>query len=123
MRAILGAYHSGGFGLALRANSSTIRVPRRTAAPDTPATIDAIRQQYDEQLIALGFQEASAAHDLLPSRQSVLRRPLGLPARSALELWNKTNPPPEDPQLSSSSTTDVASQLKSQGSVGLSRDL
>lgn len=64
------------------------------------ATIDAIRHHYDQQLERLGF--------LTPARRTVTfpdpspyydvlyasRHPMGL------KLWNSTNPPPENPQMS-----------------------
>ena len=64
------------------------------------ATIDAIRRHYDEQLTALGF---------LPSARRTVNFPVDNPYYDVLlasrhprglDLWNKTNPVPVDPQLS-----------------------
>jgi hypothetical protein len=64
------------------------------------STIEAIRAHYDAQLVDLGsltpvrrvvdFPEGNPYYDVL----LVSRHPTGL------DLWNRTNPPPVEPQLS-----------------------
>jgi three-Cys-motif partner protein len=100
MRAILGAYHSGGVGPGVAGEFLNHPSPRELLRPNTPATIDAIRQQYDEQLIALGFKKPARRTIYFPADNPYYDVLLVSRHDRALELWNKTNPPPEDPQLS-----------------------
>jgi three-Cys-motif partner protein len=104
MRAILGAYHGGGSGpgaAGLFLNHPDPRELLRPAAdrPNTAATIDAIRQHYDDQLMALGFKQPARRSVCFPADNPYYDVLLASRHDRGLELWNKTNPAPEDPQL------------------------
>jgi hypothetical protein len=92
--------HSGGVGPGVAGEFLNHPSPRELLRPNTPATIDAIRQQYDEQLIALGFKKPARRTIYFPADNPYYDVLLVSRHDRALELWNKTNPPPEDPQLS-----------------------
>jgi three-Cys-motif partner protein len=105
MRAILGAHRGGGRGPGAAGRFLNHPSPHELLQPNvdrpsTPATIRAIREYYDRQLMALGFKQPA-------------RRPIEFPAGNpyydillvsrherGLDLWNKSNPVPVDPQMS-----------------------
>jgi len=105
MRAILGAYHGGGSGPGAAGRFLNHQNPRELLLPSadlpsTPATINAIRAHYDEQLMALGFNQPARRTVCFPADNPYYDVLLASRHDRALELWNKTNPVPEDPQLS-----------------------
>jgi len=62
MRAIPGAYRAGGRGPGAASRFLNHSAPHELLQPNadqpsTPATIEAIRRHYDEQLMALGFKK------------------------------------------------------------------
>jgi three-Cys-motif partner protein len=100
MRAILGAYHGGGVGPGVAGDFLNHPSPRALLRTSTPATIEAIRDHYDEQLMGLGFKQPARRTICFPADNPYYDVLLVSRHDRALELWNKTNPPPEDPQLS-----------------------
>jgi three-Cys-motif partner protein len=105
MRAILGAHRAGGRGPGAAGRFLNHLAPHALLQPtidhpSTAATIEAIRRHYDEQLMGLGFKQPA---------QRTIEFPVGNPYydillvsrhERGLELWNKTNPVPVDPQMS-----------------------
>ena len=105
MRAILGAHHGGGHrpGIAGRflRHDAPIELIRPSAGrPNTRATIDAIRRHYDEQLMSLGFKKPARRTVNFPTDNPYYDILLVSRHDRGLELWDKTNPVPTDPQLS-----------------------
>lgn len=70
------------------------------ARPNTAATIGAIRRHYDEQLTALGFKQPARRSINFPADNPYCDILLISRHERGLDLWNKTNPLPVDPQLS-----------------------
>jgi three-Cys-motif partner protein len=105
MRAILGAYRGGGRGPGAagrflnHARPHDLLVPR-VDRPNTAATIGAIRRHYDEQLMALGFKQPARRSINFPADNPYYDILLISRHERGLDLWNKTNPLPVDPQLS-----------------------
>jgi three-Cys-motif partner protein len=105
MRAILGAVRAkdeqGAAGRFLNHPKPADLIRRSRAGKlISGSTIEAIRVHYDTQLVDLGF--------LRPARR-VVDFPEGNPYydvllvsrhQTGLDLWNRTNPPPVEPQLS-----------------------
>jgi three-Cys-motif partner protein len=103
IRSILGARRGGGIGPGTAGRFLNHPSPyellswSRTGKLVNGSTISAIRDYYDEQLLALGFRE--------PARRTV-EFPIGNPYYDVLyasrhqigvDLWNRTNPAPEPP--------------------------
>lgn len=105
MRAILGAYRGGGRGPGAagrflnHARPHDLLVPS-VDRPNTAATIGAIRRHYDEQLMALGFRQPARRSINFPADNPYYDILLISRHERGLDLWNKTNPLPVDPQLS-----------------------
>jgi three-Cys-motif partner protein len=105
MRAILGAHHGGGSGPGAAGRFLNHHAPIELIQPDasrpnTRATIDAIRSHYDAQLVALGFKRPARRTVNFPADNPYYDILLASRHDRGLELWNKTNPIPVDPQLS-----------------------
>jgi three-Cys-motif partner protein len=105
MRAILGAYRGGGRGPGAAGRFLNRARPHELVLPsvDRPhmaATIGAIRGHYDEQLMALGFKEPPRRTVNFPADNPYYDILLVSRHERGLELWDKTNPMPVDPQLS-----------------------
>ncbi len=64
------------------------------------ATIEAIREHYDHQLMSLGFKQPARRTVWFPATNPYYDVLLVSRHPTALDLWNKTNPVVEDPQLS-----------------------
>lgn len=105
MRAILGAHRGGGRGPGAagrflnHARPHDLLVPS-VDRPNTGATIRAIRRHYDEQLMALGFKQPARRSVNFPADNPYYDILLISRHERGLDLWNKTNPLPVDPQLS-----------------------
>lgn len=65
-----------------------------------PMTIEAIRRHYDAQLMMLGFERPARRTVSFPPNNPYYDVLLVSRHERALELWNKTNPEPDDPQMS-----------------------
>jgi len=105
MRGILGAYHAGGRSPGAAGRFLNHAAPQELIAPNvdqpnTPATIDAIRRHYDDQLLSLGFKKPARRTVNFPADNPYYDILLASRHDRGLELWNKTNPIPVDPQLS-----------------------
>lgn len=105
MRAILGAYHGGGqgpgvAGCFLNHAAPVELIQPNPDRPSTGATIEAIRRHYDAQLIGLGFKKPARRTVNFPADNPYYDIVLASRHERGLELWNKTNPIPVDPQLS-----------------------
>ena len=105
MRAILGAFRGGGAGPGVAGRFLNHPDPRQLLlpSPDRPSTamtIEAIRQHYDEQLMALDFLRPARRTVFFPADNPYYDVLLVSRHERGLELWNKTNPEPEDPQMS-----------------------
>jgi three-Cys-motif partner protein len=105
MRAILGAYRAGGRGPGAAGRFLNHSAPHELLQPNadqpsTPATIEAIRRHYDEQLMALGFKKPARRTINFPAENPYYDVLLVSRHDRGLELWNRTNPVPVDPQLS-----------------------
>lgn len=106
MRAIAGASTSGfrGEGTSgrflnhARPHELLRRAPN-AAIIDT-ATITAIREHYDEQLMSLGFKQPARRTVDFPPGNPYYDIILASRHQTGLDLWNKTNPAPVDPQMS-----------------------
>jgi three-Cys-motif partner protein len=105
MRAILGAYRGGGRGPGAagrflnHARPHELLVPS-VDRPNTTMTISAIRRHYDEQLMALGFKKPARRTINFPADNPYYDILLVSRHERGLDLWNKTNPLPVDPQMS-----------------------
>ena len=105
MRGILGAHHGGGRGPGAAGrfldHDAPIDLIRPTVdRPNTSATIEAIRRHYDQQLMALGFLQPARRTVNFPADNPYYDILLASRHTRGLDLWNKTNPEPVDPQLS-----------------------
>jgi three-Cys-motif partner protein len=105
MRAIHGAYRGGGSGPGVAGRFLNHHNPREFLLPtpdrpNTAMTIQTIRRHYDEQLMALGFKEPARRTISFPADNPYYDVLLVSRHERGLELWNKTNPEPEDPQMS-----------------------
>lgn len=105
MRAIQGAYAGGGSGPGAAGRFLNHQNPRQLLvpnadAPNTNLTIAAIREHYDQQLIGLGFKKPARRTVCFPADNPYYDILLASRHPTGLDLWNKTNPVPEDPQLS-----------------------
>jgi three-Cys-motif partner protein len=105
MRGILGAHHGGGSGPGAAGRFLNHHAPIELVRPSldrpsTAATIDAIRRHYDEQFMALGFLQPARRTVNFPADNPYYDILLVSRHKRGLELWNKTNPVPVDPQLS-----------------------
>lgn len=105
MRAILGAYHGGGAGPGVAGAFLNHPNPRELLKPSpegqiTGLTVEAIRAHYDEQLMSLGFKRPARRTVFFPASNPYYDVLMVSRKDKAVELWNKTNPEPEDPQLS-----------------------
>jgi three-Cys-motif partner protein len=105
MRAILGRHHGGGVGPGaagrfLNHSQPTELIRPSISRPNTPATIDAIRGHYDEQLTTLGFLKPARRTVNFPADNPYYDILLASRHPRGIDLWNKTNPIPVDPQLS-----------------------
>ncbi len=65
-----------------------------------PATIAAIREHYDEQIQSLGFKQPARRTVDFPPGNPYYDILLASRHQTGLDLWNKTNPVPLDPQMS-----------------------
>jgi three-Cys-motif partner protein len=118
MRAILGAYRAGGRGPGAagrflnHAGPHELLVPS-VDRPNTATTIRAIRQHYDEQLMALGFKRPPRRTINFPADNPYYDILLASRHDTGVDLWNKTNPVPYDPQMSllSDDASDAADPL------------
>jgi len=104
MRAILGAYRGGGRGPGVAGRFLNHPAPHEllqpsTARPNMSATIGAIRQHYDEQLMARGFKQPARRTINFPAENPYYDILLVSRHERGLDLWNKTNPVPVDPQM------------------------
>lgn len=111
MRAILGAYRGGGMDPGVAGRFLNHPNPRRLLRPDadrpsTAVTIEAIRKHYDKQLKGLDFKQPARRTVVFPANNPYYDVLLASRHDRGLELWNKTNPIPEDPQLSLSLLDD-----------------
>jgi hypothetical protein len=105
MRAILAAHHGGGSGPGAAGRLLNHHAPIELIRPDANrpnrrATIEAIRSHYDAQLVALGFKQPARRTVNFPADNPYYDILLASRHDRGLELWNKTNPLPVDPQLS-----------------------
>jgi three-Cys-motif partner protein len=102
MRAIHGHYRAGGRGEGAAGRFLDHPQPKDLLRPtperySTSATIDAIRQHYDQKLMGLGFLPPARRTVAFPADNPyydilyVSRHPRGV------QLWDKTNPPPDEP--------------------------
>lgn len=102
MRAILGAYRAGGRAPGAAGRFLNYSAPHELLQPNadhpsTPATIEAIRRHYDEQLRALGFKKPARRTITFPPENPYYDVLLVSRHDRGLELWNRTNPVPVDP--------------------------
>jgi three-Cys-motif partner protein len=105
MRAILGAHHGGGRGPGaagrfLNHDAPIELVRPNPEQPNTSATIEAIRRHYEERLMGLGFLEPARRTVNFPADNPYYDILLASRHERGLELWNRTNPVPVDPQMS-----------------------
>jgi three-Cys-motif partner protein len=105
MRAILGSYSAGGRGPGAAGRFLNHAAPHELLRPNadrpsTPATIEAIRKHYDDQLMALGFKKPARRTINFPADNPYYDVLLVSRHERGLELWNKTNPVRVDPQMS-----------------------
>jgi hypothetical protein len=105
MRAILGRYHAGGTGPGVAGRFLNQPTPSDLIRPSLHrvsdrATIDAIRDHYDSQLMSLGFKQPARRTVWFPATNPYYDVLYASRHRTGIELWNKTNPLDEDPQLS-----------------------
>ena len=105
MRGILGAHHGSGRGPGaagrfLDHDAPIELIQPNLDQPNTPATIEAIRRHYDERLVALGFLKPARRTVHFPADNPYYDILLASRHPRGLDLWNKTNPVPVDPQLS-----------------------
>jgi three-Cys-motif partner protein len=105
MRAILGHHRGGGTGagaagrLLNHASPVDLLLPsadRYAAGP----TIDAIRRYFDEQLIDLGFKKPARRTVDFPPGNPYYDVLLASRHDQGVRLWDRTNPEPDEPQLS-----------------------
>ncbi len=89
MRAILGAHAAGGRGPGAAGRFLNHDRPHELLQPSTPATINAIRQQYDERLVALGFKQPARRTIHFPADNPYYDVLLVSRHERGLELWNK----------------------------------
>ncbi|MEA2358257.1 MAG: hypothetical protein QOI62_1517 [Solirubrobacteraceae bacterium] len=107
MRAILGAGAGAGArgpGAAGRflhhSSPHDLLTFNRASELDTRATRETIRAHYDAQLMALGFKRPARRTVWFPPGNPYYDVLLASRHQTGLDLWNKTNPAPENPQLS-----------------------
>jgi hypothetical protein len=105
MRAILGAHHGGGSGPGAAGRFLNHRRPSELLRPigDRPITmktIEAIRRHYDSQLTGLGFLAPARRTIYFPADNQFYDVLLVSRHERGLELWDRSNPEPENPQLS-----------------------
>lgn len=105
VRAILGAHHGGGTGPGVAGGFLNHPNPRELLKPSpvaqiTALTVNAIRAHYDEQLMSLGFKPPARRTVFFPATNPYYDVLMVSRKDKAIELWNKTNPEPKDPQLS-----------------------
>lgn len=106
MRGIAGGHAAGGSGAGTsgrfldhpRPHELLRRAPRGKLI--VGATIAAIREHYDEQLVRLGFARPARRTVDFPPGNPYYDVILASRHPTGLDLWNKTNPPPVDPQTS-----------------------
>ena len=110
MRAILGAYRGGGRGPG--AAGQFLNHPRphelllpSVDRPNTATTIGAIRQHYDDQLMVLGFKKPARRTINFPADNPYYDILLASRHDTGVDLWNRTNPVPVDPQMTFSWVT------------------
>jgi|SRR5215211_2359789 len=106
MRAIAGAYATGyreagtsGRFLDHRRPHELLRRALNGRLIDS-ATIAAIREHYDQKLMSLGFKQAARRTVDFPPGNPYYDIVLASRHQTGLDLWNKTNPAPVDPQMS-----------------------
>jgi three-Cys-motif partner protein len=105
MRAILGAHRGGGRGPGAAGRFLNHACPHDLLVPsvdrpNTATTISAIRRHYDEQLMALGFKKPARRTINFPADNPYYDILLVSRHERGLDLWNRTNPVPVDPQMS-----------------------
>ena len=105
MRAILGAHRAGGRGPGaagrfLNHPSPSDLLQPAADRPNPTLTIAAVRAHYDAQLTALTFKSPARRTVDFPPGNPYYDVLLASRHDRGLELWNKTNPPPKNPQLS-----------------------
>jgi three-Cys-motif partner protein len=105
MRAILGAHAAGGTGPGAAGRFLDHPRPHELLSPSptrrsTAATIARIREHYDNKLTGLGFKQPARRTVYFPADNPYYDILLASRHDRGLELWNKTNPEPIDPQLS-----------------------
>jgi three-Cys-motif partner protein len=119
MRGILGAHGGGGrgpgaAGLFLNHAGPHELLRPSVDRPNTATTIGAIRQHYDEQLMALGFKKPVRRTINFPADNPYYDILLVSRHDTGVDLWNKTNPAPVDPQMSLLLGDDVDRPAKSE---------
>jgi three-Cys-motif partner protein len=106
MRSILGAYRGGGSGPGTAGRFLNHPRPHvllhwaRNGKLINGGTIASIREHYDEQLMGLGFKKPARRTIEFPADNPYYDVLLVSRHERARELWDKTNPEPEDPQMS-----------------------
>ena len=106
MRAIAGAYTSGFRGAGTSGRFLNHARPHELLrrAPNgriiDMATITAIREHYDEQLTSLYFKQPARRTVDFPPGNPYYDIVLASRHQTGLDLWNRTNPAPVDPQMS-----------------------
>jgi hypothetical protein len=115
MRAIHGAYRGGGRGPGAAGRYLNHPRPHELLRPDpdrpnTTATIDAIRRYFDKQLETLAFKQPARRTVYFPATNPYYDVLLVSRHQTGLDLWNRTNPTPEDPQLSFLDGTEEQAQ-------------
>lgn len=105
MRAILGHYRGGGTGPGKAGLLLNHPNPRELLLPSpdryhAATTIDAIRRHFDEQVKKLGFLQPARRTVHFPADNPYYDVLYASRHETGVALWDKTNPKPDDPQMS-----------------------
>jgi three-Cys-motif partner protein len=103
VRSILGAHSGGGTGSGTagrflnHASPSELLVRAPTGKLIVGASIAAIRDHYDEQLISLGFKKPARRTIEFPASNPYYDVLYVSRHETGVKLWDRTNPPPDPP--------------------------
>ena len=98
-RATRGHALGGGSGPGAAGRFINHESPRDLISESVPASIAAIREHFEAQLDSIGLEHRAYRTVEFPPGSPYYDVVLASRHPRAVELWDKTNPPPEDPQL------------------------